>query len=193
MRTTGKLLLGLLVLVVVIGLIGNSGGEQSTASIEQGSTSNHQKAPIKDKFWKQIPVDEKFNLTVHDFTGEKKLQIAGFYTLKCLTPPYCSDIPEKNAKEIKKILEHRWPGRKILTVFVAPYGNQYFSPRKFTFTQELDQYDINPLKDVEPKEETFAGGELKDGTVARGHIAIPRGINTSRPYKIWYGEDSVEM
>ena len=135
--------------------------------------------PIKDKIWNQIEDEHKFNMTIRDYSGVRKLAIAGFYLR-----PY-ADMIGISLDDINSV----WPNNKILSIFVSPMnGSQYFWPSDFSFVQDGSQYDINTFNDIYSLSGPFDGGEIKSGVVAFGLLALPEQIDTSREFTIWYDD-----
>jgi len=78
-------------------------------------------------------------------------------------------------------------------VWVSGYGTQYFWPLQIAFTQDTLQYkvdmsDIGDLWDVSTND-TLTEGRLLEGVIACVAIRIPQGIDTSKEFRVWYGNE----
>ena len=144
---------------------------------------------LKPEIWNRIPVDEKFRLKAHGITGDwgdLKLEIQGFYARHNLEVITSRDT----AEGVREALNKWWPNRKVFLLNVSPYGNQYFWPTEFAFVQDGTQYNINN-EDLGKLSNSFHAGELKEGTVTRGFLAVPAGIDTDDSFTLWYKDDNV--
>ena len=139
---------------------------------------------IKDEFWNQIPNALKVHMNTTSYSGSRELSIMCY----AVTDQTVAIMGWSLSKaEFEEAL-----GGHCMIVFVAPDGNQYFWPTSFDYTQGYSQYGIG-LGDYRTISDSFSGGQLRSGTVARGLIRVPDGIDTSRVFTIWYDDESASL
>lgn len=150
-------------------------------------------AQIKDEYWQGVPANQKTEFSVHRLGG-------GFMHIQCFisTPNNWRlfwgeewDEQKEATEAIQAFLETAFPEQSVLFLAVGNGSkSQYFWPTELVFTQGTRQYSIS-YSDVLPfsKNDPFAGGEMKPYIVTNGFVAIPKGIDVTKPFKIWYGDD----
>jgi len=89
-------------------------------------------------------------------------------------------------------VKKKWPEQEALTVAVIPNGTQYFFPWDLAFTQGTRQYNVES-GDYVPITDSFTSGQLREGVVALAVIAIPKGIDLSKKFRIWYNDTYTVM
>ena len=150
-------------------------------------------AQIKDEAWQRVPANQKTEFSVSGW-GDRFMHIQCFITtLDNWRLFFGEDWNEqrKTTEIIQTVLETAFPEQTVLFVAVGNGSkSQYFWPTEFVFTQGTRQYGIS-YSDVLPfsKDDPFAGGEMKPYIVTEGFIAIPKGIDVTKPFKIWYSDD----
>jgi len=144
---------------------------------------------VADEVWNQIPLAEKAHLITTAYSGSRKLSIMCYAstesTIRRLEGPVAANA------DIEEAL-----GGHFLNVTVQSYGNNYFWPKDFAFTQNNQQYNVNVnARSVGylPMNDAFWGGEMKPSTLAYGVIKIPDGIDTNRSFTIWYDDVSATL
>jgi len=150
-------------------------------------------AQLKDEYWQGVPTNQKTEFSVSGW-GNRFMYIQCFISTLDNWRLFWGEKWDENRKTtefIQTILEATFPEQSTLFVVVANGSkSQYFWPTEFVFTQGSRQYGIS-YSDVLPfsKDDPFAGGEMKPYIVTEGFIAIPKGIDVTKPFKIWYGDD----
>jgi len=148
-------------------------------------------AQLKDEYWQRVPSNQKTEFSVSGW-GDRFMHIQCFIaTLENWRLFSGEEWDEQIKNAIQTILEAAFPEQTVLFVAVANGSkSQFFWPTEFVFTQGSRQYGIS-YSDVLPlsKDDPFAGGEMKPHIVTEGFIAIPKGIDVTKPFKIWYGDD----
>jgi hypothetical protein len=150
-------------------------------------------AQIREDVWALIPASSKAHIEVRGYGGNRELSIKCFFNtveiLRTVTPGAAMET----INSLVSIINERLGGRALM-VYVAPYGSQYFWPTSFKFTQVLRQFSLS-FSDVMTLRtgSAFSGGQLLDGTVTNGCIAVPAGIDVTKPFKIWYDDDYAQL
>jgi hypothetical protein len=141
--------------------------------------------------WDDVPDNMKTEITTYSYDKSPELTIRIWYntldTLRLAT----TDPWEEVADDMQKFLDtvHKiWPGQATVIVGVIPHGTQYFFPSDLAFTQGVNQYDVH-VDDYAKMTDSFDAGRLREGVVALGVVAVPKGIDLTQPYRIWYDED----
>lgn len=98
--------------------------------------------PIDPEVWWEIPNQEKFTSEVES-GGETILSIAGFFVRPNLD--LLVDWTNTESVWFEEALAILFPERRVLAIFVKPYGNQLFYPDEITFTQGGNQYNGETL------------------------------------------------
>lgn len=174
--------------------------------------------PIDPEVWWEMPDQQKFTSDVES-GGETILSIAGFV----VRPNFDLLVDWTNTDSVwfEEALDILFPGRRVLALFVKPYGNQLFYPSEITFTQGDNQYNpdilgfyvgsnaellelyehielndfleiveegIDPVDlGVEP-EAIFHEPRLREKTVAKGLVVLPRKIHVIKDVEFWYDD-----
>lgn len=141
-------------------------------------------AQLKDEYWNQISHNEKIHFITTDYTGRKELSIMCFAVTQ-------ETMDLLGVSTMKQAIENTL-GSHCLMVYVAPYGNEYFWPTSFVFTQNRWQYEVGYSEFVGVTD-AFNGGELKSGTVASGVVRIPEGIDPNEIFTLWYNDESASL
>lgn len=150
-------------------------------------------AQVKEDVWALIPDTCKAHIRVHGYGRSLELSIKCFFCtneiLEIILPDSKTEVREQLVDLVNESL-----GGAALMVYVTPYGSEYFWPMSFEFTQGLSQFSLS-YSDVLALEtgSPFSGGKLRQGTVTMGCIAIPQGIDLTKPFKIWYDDDNAML
>lgn len=136
---------------------------------------------VKDTVWDLIPDAQKAHLITRNYDGTSDLSIMCYAA----------------TEQTMQILDWEpspsyFLGGNCMMVYVASYDGGYFWPTEFDFTQGHTQYEIS-YGDYLEISGPFSGGQLRSGTTAIGAIRIPPGIDPSRVFTIWYGDDSEQL
>ena len=159
-----------------------------------GSLSSSVFGQIKSEVWDQIPTIQKVHLVTTGDSGSSELSIMCYVVTDLALQRM--GAPAGEAARIEELL-----GGHAIDVSVLAYGirddnalafrSVYFRPRYLIFTQEELLYRIG-YDDIRPITGSFTG-ELEPGTISMGMIRIPEGIDLSRRFTIWYGEESASL
>ena len=156
-------------------------------------------AQVKDEYWKNVPENQKTEISIKGAISTYGYD-ATLLNIQCFLSTRENWIlfwgnqwadNQKVMDAIQKVTEATFPGRTVLFVAIANGSkSQYFWPTSIAFTQGYNQYGVT-YKDVLPfsKDDPFAGGEMKPYIVTQGFIAIPKGIDVTKPFKVWYGDE----
>lgn len=145
------------------------------------SVATFAQLPVEYDKWKQIDDNSKFLFMEFDSEYETKKTFAGFYIKPNVDLVYSN--PDKALEQINDW----WLNRRVLVLYVRANQQSYFFPTDITFTQGNSQYDVG-YGDMAQTTESFSSTELRKGILAKGYVAVPKGIETDKPYKIWYGD-----
>jgi len=149
---------------------------------------------VREDVWALIPASSKANIVVSGYGGSRELVIKCFFVtteiLRVIMPNYTVEATDS----VVKIINEKLGGCGALAVYVTPYGSQYFWPTSFRFIQGYRQYSLS-FSDVMTFEtrSAFSGGKLLDGTITNGFIAVPAGIDVTKPFKICYEDDCAQL
>lgn len=145
--------------------------------------------------WDDVPDNKKTELRIYSYDNSLELTIRMYLvTLQNLTL-LIAKPGEESAKTIEDFIvavNNKWPGQKALMVAVIPNGTQYFFPWDLAFTQGTSQYDVKG-EGYEPITDSFTSGQLREGVVAMGVIAIPKDIDLTNTFRIWYNDTYTVM
>ncbi len=147
-------------------------------------------AQIKEKNWNRIPENQKTAFLVSGPDNQVMYIQCFISTLenwRLLLEEQWEEGKESTTG-VQSLLEALFPGQTILFVWVTNGPRaQSFSPTNFVFTQGKQQYEVS-LSDIYPLDKQFVGGEVEPYAVVKGFIAIPEGIDLTKPFMIRYGE-----
>ncbi len=155
-------------------------------------------AQIKDEYWKNVPENQKTEISITGGISTYGYK-ATLLSIQCFLSTQENwrllwgkqwTANQKTIDLIQKAVETTFPGHTVLFVAVANGPkSQYFWPTSIAFTQGYNQYSVT-YEDVLPfsKDDPFAGGEMKPYIITQGFIAIPKGIDATKPFKVWYGD-----
>jgi len=151
------------------------------------------RAQLKDEYWQRIPDNQKTEFTVHGW-GDRVMYIQCFIsTLENWQLSWGEEWAEKKATFevlIAHMEEVLFPEQDVLFVAVANGSkSQYFWPTELVFTQGTRQYNISYSHILPLEDGPFAGGEMKPYVTIFGFVAIPKRIDITKPFKVWYGDD----
>lgn len=147
--------------------------------------------------WGDIPSTSKTELVTRSYGGDVQLTIRILYaTGEAMTALYESPdgsaMSQDDLDAILGELEDRWPGQQTILVGVIPSGTQYFWPWDLAFTQGNSQYDVD-YNNFTNWTESFDAGQLREGVVALGFVAVPKGIDLTQSFRIWYDDEYTVM
>jgi len=144
--------------------------------------------PMKDEAWERLPGNQKVELTVRDYRGSRVLGIQAF-VLSCENMMLMTDDPGADCAIVDAAKQY-FDDRAALIVFAGNYSSssQYFSPRRFSFTQGSLQWDVG-FGDSLEIHSPFSGGQLRPAVIVTGMIAIPDRLDLTEPFRLWYNDD----
>ena len=147
--------------------------------------------------WGDIPDGVKTELITRSYNGDAQLTIRMMYaTRSTMTALYESKdgapISDDELNGIFAELDRLWPSQPAVLVGVIPNGTQYFWPWKLAFTQGNMQYDVES-GDYAHMTQSFNAGQLREGTVAIGFVAIPERLDITQSFRIWYDDEYTVM
>ncbi|MBS3789122.1 caspase family protein [Candidatus Bipolaricaulota bacterium] len=164
--------------------------------------------PVKEEYWNNLPARWKVHLTARREGFDNPLfEIAGLYfKKKVLKKFWGKDWQQKRKELLSEIskIEKEWRNRAVLLFYITPSNESgWFRPSGFTFTQNRTQYSISS-QDVISIDNSFPSQlegqiseaietKLRSGTITRGLMAIPKGIDFTKEFKIWYEDGNATM
>lgn len=163
--------------------------------VSLGSTRVRSSEAYKTKYLKNLNDSEKFRFFVLN-DAEKVFKVSGTYFIEENLRELYGEEWFKGEKHVREQLvnfRRKWPNREaiFLVINTPPMTISAWKPEEFlVFEQDFVFYEIE-RDEIVPLSEDFKGGEvLNSVSYECGYVMIPEGIDTGRPFKIWYGRFS---
>lgn len=133
--------------------------------------------------WDRLPEIAKTHFITRDIFGDQALSIMCFPGTETAWKLFVNDPEAPNLITTARI----FPGDRNLIVAIKSFGTQFWYPWGLVITQGTTQYPIG-FGDILEMKASFNGGQLRAGINTRGFIRLPSGLDATKPFRIWFGE-----
>jgi hypothetical protein len=135
----------------------------------------------KPEAWARLPEIAKTHFVARDYLGDRTLSIMCFPNTQKALRLFL------NKPEGLPIATYTFPDDRSLVVAIKSYGSQFWYPWGLVFTQGASQYPVG-FGDIFEVGGSFNGGQLRDGIITYGYIRLPSGLNATKPFRVWFGD-----
>jgi len=143
----------------------------------------HVKGETWEGIWERLPANAREQFRI----GDGGNQPFAYVMLYWLTPQIMAGargISEDDAAAYYSAAHNALGGREVIWVSVSPLRTGYFWPRDLSFVQGTTQFAVE-FTDYAKVSGPFSG-QLIAGTVTAGLVAIPAGVDITKPFLVYY-------